>query len=278
MITRRKGHGAGSSGRRVARDPKGDGCTVMASDPPPSAERRLSHEGTTGFLAGGGVPWNPRRAARRGRPLLRRAAALVLVAAVGLALGAGVSSGALGPAGRALGRLMDFYCGVVALVGLSLAVMVGLLATGRVVPSRHRLRAQIAHRVFAFVAVTSLAAHIATQLVRHRVGVLASLVPAGTAGHPLSLGLGVVACYLMVVAVVGGVVRGRFAEIRRPWLWRLLHLTAYAAWPAAVAHGLTCGRPAAVWVTASYLACLSAVAAGTAVRPLLRPAESRRTP
>ncbi|MCP2340992.1 hypothetical protein [Actinomadura rupiterrae] len=244
----------------------------MASDPPPSVQRRLSHEGTTGFLAGGGALPRPRPRRRHVLAGVR----LVLVAAAGLALGAGVSSGALGPAGRALGRFLDFYAGVVSLVGLSLAVMVGLLATGRVVPSRHRLTAQIAHRVFAFVAVVSLGVHIATQLLRHRVGALAAFVPAGTAGHALSLALGVVACYLMVVAVAGGIVRGRFAEIRRPWLWRVLHLTAYVAWPAAVAHGLTCGRPAAVWVTGSYLLCLAAVAAGIAVRPLLRPAESRR--
>ncbi|WP_083982457.1 hypothetical protein [Actinomadura hibisca] len=189
--------------------------------------------------------------------------------ALGLLLGLAVSLGWTGPAARATGRFLDFYGGVFSLVALSLAVMVGLLATDRALLSPgHRVRAQAVHRGFAFVAVATLALHLATQLARHRVGPLEALVPTG-GDHLADYGLGTLACHLMVVAIGSGIVRGRFAASGRPWMWRALHLTAYLAWPVAVAHGLTSGREPAAWVTAAYLLCLAGVALALVARPFL---------
>ncbi|WP_207401267.1 hypothetical protein, partial [Actinomadura roseirufa] len=203
--------------------------------------------------------------------------ALAAVAAAGLLLGAAVSSGRALPALRAVGSFLDFYCGVFALVSLSLTVMVGLLATDRaLLAPRHRVRAQAVHRATAFLAVSTLALHVSSQLIRHRIGAVQAFLPY-SGNHLADYGLGTLALYLLVVAVAGGVARGRFAGARHPWAWRATHLTAYAAWPVGILHGLTSGRAPATWVTAGYLLCLAAVAIALAARPLLRPRE-RRTP
>ncbi|MFD0687407.1 hypothetical protein [Actinomadura fibrosa] len=194
---------------------------------------------------------------------------------IGLLTGFAFASGTFLPALRAIGSLLDFYSGVVALVALSLTVMIGLLATGRtVLAPRHRVRAQAVHRATAFVALAALVPHIAAQLVRHRLGAVQAFVPV-SGRHLLGYGLGTAAFYLLVTAAASGIARGRFAGGRRPWAWRAVHLTAYAAWPPAVAHGLTAGRTPAPWVTAAYALCLGAVALALAARPVLRPRERR---
>ncbi|WP_131761129.1 hypothetical protein, partial [Actinomadura fibrosa] len=155
---------------------------------------------------------------------------------IGLLTGFAFASGTFLPALRAIGSLLDFYSGVVALVALSLTVMIGLLATGRtVLAPRHRVRAQAVHRATAFVALAALVPHIAAQLVRHRLGAVQAFVPV-SGRHLLGYGLGTAAFYLLVTAAASGIARGRFAGGRRPWAWRAVHLTAYAAWPPAVAH------------------------------------------
>ncbi|MFI6522073.1 hypothetical protein ACIBF1_41455, partial [Spirillospora sp. NPDC050679] len=218
--------------------------------------------------AGGNRPraGAPRPAGRGGAPLT----------AVGPRLGRGAPRARPGPPARAAGRFLDFYCGVFSLVALSLAVMIGLLATDRALLSpAHRVRAQAVHRGFAFVAVATLLLHLAAQLARHRVGPLEALAPTG-GDHLADYGLGTLACYLMVVAVGSGIARGRFAECGRPWMWRTLHLTAYLAWPVAIVHGLTSGREPAAWVTAAYLLCAAGVALALVARPFLLRHAGRR--
>ncbi|MGI5169133.1 hypothetical protein ACQEU3_32770 [Spirillospora sp. CA-253888] len=252
----------------------------MVPDRRSSSGRRLAHEMTMGFGVGTGTTPQPEAPARRGRrgPFRRWSLLLggAVLTALGLLLGLAVSLGWTGPAARTAGRLLDHYCGVFSLVALSLAVMVGLLATDRTLLSpAHRVRAQAAHRGFAFVAVATLLLHLATQLARHRVGPLEALAPTG-GDHLADYGLGTLACYLMVVAVGSGIVRGRFAESGRPWMWRALHLTAYLAWPVAIVHGLTSGREPAAWVTAAYLLCVAGVALALIARPFLLRYAGRR--
>ncbi|MFP3962956.1 hypothetical protein SMC26_11605 [Actinomadura fulvescens] len=183
-------------------------------------------------------------------------------------LGMAISMGRAGPAARALGRFLDFYCGVFALVTLSLAVMVGVLATDRtILAPAHRVHAQAVHRALAFAAVAMLAAHLATQLSRHRVGIAEAFVPFSSS---VTFALGTVAFYLLLVAVASGIARGRFALTGRPWAWRLLHLSAYVAWPMGIWHGLTAGREAAPFVKTAYALCLGAVALALIARPFLR--------
>ncbi|MBO2441906.1 hypothetical protein [Actinomadura nitritigenes] len=260
----------------------------MAPEGPPPGDvprRGPAHEMTGAFLAGPGggprpVPAPAVAPARPGRTGGRRgriAAGAAAAAVAGALLGLGAESGGSPSVLRPVGRFLDFYCGVFALVALSLTVMIGLLATDRaILASRHRLRAQAVHRATAFLAVAMLAVHIDSQLAEHRVGIAQALLPL-PGRHAADYGIGVIAFYLLLLAVAGGIARGRFAGTRHPWVWRATHLTAYAAWPLGIWHGLTSGRAPAVWVTAGYLLCVAAVVLALAARPVLRPRE-RRTP
>ncbi|WP_433478807.1 hypothetical protein ACQPZP_18245 [Spirillospora sp. CA-142024] len=211
----------------------------------------------------------PARAPGRGRVPRGVLLSAAATGAVGVLLGLGISSGVLLPELRAIGSFLDFYCGVFALVSLSLTVMVGVVATDRVIlsPAR-RVHAQAVHRALAFIAVAMLILHLTSQLARHRVGAVQAFLPLSF-HHLGDYGLGTLAFYLLVVAFAGGVARGRFAAARRPWVWRVLHLAAYAAWPIGVLHGLTSGRAPARWVTGGYLICLAGVAVALAARPVL---------
>jgi len=175
-----------------------------------------------------------------------------------------------------LGRgvsFLEYYVGVFALVALTATVALGLLTTERVFLSpANRVRAQFAHRAAAFAGMAFLLTHISLMISLNHVPVAAAVIP--VAG--VYVGFGAVAFDLMVVAVVTGMVRGRFAVTGKPWLWRLMHTSAYLAWPVSILHGLTAGRFAASWVSWSYMACLAAVGSALLVRvlaTLLRPAE-----
>ncbi|WP_101783885.1 hypothetical protein [Nonomuraea indica] len=173
-----------------------------------------------------------------------------------------------------LGRgvaFLELYAGVFALMLFTATVGLGLLTTERVFLSpANRVRAQLAHRATAVIGLGYLVTHVVLMMTLSHVPVTAVLLP--TAG--LWVALGAVSFNLLVMVLVTGVVRGRFAVSGRPWMWRLLHGGAYLAWPVAVLHGLTAGRPAAGWVVWSYAACLAAVGAALLVRvlaTLLRP-------
>jgi hypothetical protein len=158
-------------------------------------------------------------------------------------------------------RFLLYYSGVFALIALSAAVAAGLLATDRTLmtPER-RIFAQALHRTASLIGVSALANHIMLQVLAHRARVIDGFVPFMAARSTFYLGLGTVASDLFVVIIVTGALRKRFARGRRPWAWRALHVTAYAAWPMAVLHGLLAGRPAKPYVDWSYGGCLAAVA------------------
>ncbi|MEU6713073.1 hypothetical protein ABZ897_16450 [Nonomuraea sp. NPDC046802] len=174
-----------------------------------------------------------------------------------------------------LGRgvsFLEFYAGVFALVLLTTTAGLGLLTTERVFLSpSNRVRAQFAHRATALGGLGFLLTHITLMISLGHVPPGAALVP--VAG--LDVGLGALAFELMLVAVFTGIMRGRFAVRARPWIWRILHSAAYVAWPIAIMHGLTAGRPPAGWVAWSYVACLAAVGGALVVRVL---ATVRRPP
>ncbi|MER6943237.1 hypothetical protein ABT294_04365 [Nonomuraea sp. NPDC000554] len=164
--------------------------------------------------------------------------------------------------GQAVGFL-EFYLGVFALVTLTATVALGLITTERVFLSpANRVRAQFAHRGAALLGMAFLVSHISFMVTLGHAPVGAVVVP--VAG--IYVGFGTIAFDLMLVVLLTGVLRGRFAERGAPWLWRLLHSLVYVAWPASIAHGMTAGRPPADWVLWSYLACLAAVASALLVR------------
>jgi hypothetical protein len=212
-----------------------------------------------------------KRVARVGhtKPHNRRRAALILsvptlslvlpALAVDIASAGGTSQFTRSAA--AIARFLLYYSGVFALIALSAAVAAGLLATDRTLmtPDR-RIFAQALHRTMSLIGVSALANHIMLEVLAHRARAVDGFVPFMAARSTFYMGLGTVASDLFVVIIVTGALRKRFTKGARPWAWRALHVTAYAAWPMAVLHGLLAGRPAKPYVDWSYGGCLAAVA------------------
>ncbi|WFE41692.1 hypothetical protein [Micromonospora sp. WMMD998] len=160
----------------------------------------------------------------------------------------------------------EFFAGVVALVSLSLTVMLGLLATDRLVLLiRHRVLLQSAHRATGVLGVAGLVFHVITKIAIGRAGPTDAVVPF-VGGNGLYVGLGTVAALLMVGVLWTGLIRVRFAGVGPKWFWRSLHSMAYVSWPFALFHGLNAGRAAKSWVVLSYLACVLLVLVALLVR------------
>jgi hypothetical protein len=159
----------------------------------------------------------------------------------------------------ALQRYMAFYAGVYALVGMSITIMVGLLATDRILLRiGHRVLAQAVHRAVSMATMAFLVAHLVVKILTHRAVAADAVV-----FRPTALGLGALAFDLMLLIMTTGIMRAWFADSSRPGLWRALHAVAYIAWPVAIVHGLVAGRHPAGWVTWGYV--LSLVIVGLAL-------------
>jgi len=161
----------------------------------------------------------------------------------------------------------EYYMGVLSLVALSITIMLGLVATDRLVLSiRQRVLLQSAHRTFGIIAVGALFLHLWTKLMEAHIGVIDIFIPFLRPGNTLFVGLGTVSAWIMVVSMWTGIVRSKFIGRGKPWMWRSIHATSYLMWPIALVHGLNAGRPAAVWVIVSYVVCILGVLLGLAVR------------
>jgi len=162
---------------------------------------------------------------------------------------------------------LNFYIGVVSLVSLSLTVMAGLVSTDRIILKiGHRVLFQGIHRATAILAMVALGIHIAVKVLAAHAALGDAVVPFFSQGRSLFIGFGTIAAYLMLLSFWVGIARIRFIGRARPWLWRVLHCSAYASWLVALAHGLNAGRPAATWVVVSYLACVIGVSLALLVR------------
>jgi len=196
----------------------------------------------------------------------------------------GVRSGAAGPAGEHLpkvmvgllaalivvvfalvmtkpGREIDaatqsfmlFYAGVFALIGLSASVGAGLLATDRIfMTPGHRVMAQAAHRAVSFGALAFLIIHIVTEILAQRVHAIDAFIPFLSPYRTFYIGLGTIASDLILLLVVTSILRKRFTAHGKAWRWRAIHYTAYAAFVLGVVHGLMAGRDAKPYVDWSY--------------------------
>ncbi|MFG1777048.1 hypothetical protein ACGFIG_11535 [Micromonospora sp. NPDC049048] len=203
----------------------------------------------------------------RGARSRSRPAVAVLTVSALAALWATTMLTGVGSAAYAYGFFFtEFFAGVVTLVALSLTVMMGLLATDRLVLLiRHRVLLQSAHRATGILGVAGLLFHVLTKIATGRAAGTDAVVPF-VGGRGLYVGLGTVAALLMVSVLWTGVVRARFAGVGPKWLWRTLHSAAYLSWPFAIVHGLNAGRPAQPWVVLSYLACVLLVVLALLVR------------
>jgi hypothetical protein len=199
---------------------------------------------------------------------------LVSVAVAGLvviAAALSVAAAGNGRIGAALSAALVTCSGVLALIALTAAVMAGVVATGRhLMSAPARVMVQVIHRSVSLIAVGFLAVHILLEVASARAGPLTAILPFTGARSRFYLGLGTIASDIEIAIVVTSIARMRYASSARPRLWRIVHLSIYAAWPLAIVHGLyEPGRPAA-WVGWTYLLCLAAVAIAVATRYTMR--------
>ncbi|MGI5324491.1 hypothetical protein [Actinomadura nitritigenes] len=211
-------------------------------------------------------------------PAGRRTLKITLMAA---GLAAAAVAGRTGRAAHLLTAahtFLEFFSGVFTLVGLTGAVVFGLLAASRFTPIRLRILAQSGHRAAATLSLSFLAVHIVLKVLEKHASALDAVLPAaGFQGHGLMVSLGPVAGDLMILAALTGVARGRFIGAGRAWTWRLLHLAVYVCWPVALVHGLQAGRAAKSWVVYSYLLCAAAVVLLVLVRLAIASRHRRTT-
>ena len=175
-------------------------------------------------------------------------------------------------------RFMLYYAGVLALVGLTGSVLLGLVATDRIVMTPgHRVMAQAVHRALSFGTLAFLIIHIVTEILAQRSHAIDAVVPFLSPYRTFYIGLGTIASDLIVLLVVTSILRKRFTAHGKAWRWRAIHYTSYVAFVFGVLHGLLGGRTAKPYVDWSYGFAIAVVALGLAVRFLaisLRPKES----
>ena len=114
------------------------------------------------------------------------------------------------------------------------------------------------HRNLSLLAVVFLGVHVATTLADTYapIGVKDAFIPFLSSYRPLWLGLGAVACDLLLALIVTSLLRVRLG-LRT---WRLTHWFAYACWPVALLHALGTGSdPRAGWLQVLAAACVGAV-------------------
>jgi hypothetical protein len=175
-------------------------------------------------------------------------------------------------------HFMLYYAGVLALVGLTGSVLLGLVATDRIVMTPgHRVMAQAVHRAFSFGTLVFLIIHITTEILAQRSHALDAVVPFLSPYRTFYIGLGTIASDLILLLVITSVLRRRFTANGSAWRWRAMHYSSYAAFVFGVLHGLLGGRAAKPYVDWSYGFAIAVTAFGLAVRFLavsLRPKES----
>jgi methionine sulfoxide reductase heme-binding subunit len=150
--------------------------------------------------------------------------------------------------------------GLMALVLLTVVVMVGVVTrSGRPLPGLPRFAIVAVHRNAGLCAAVLLLIHVITLLFDPyaQLRLLDTVVPFTSAYRSLWVGLGTVALDLILAVIVTSMLRHRIGA--RPW--RAVHWLSYAAWPAAVLHGLKAGSDAGqTWFLAATLLCVAAVA------------------
>jgi sulfoxide reductase heme-binding subunit YedZ len=156
--------------------------------------------------------------------------------------------------------------GAVALILLTLALVVGIAAIGRVTTPRWpRFAVDGLHRTSSMLAIAFLAVHIVTAVLDSfaPISLVDAVVPFVGTYRPLWLGLGATAFDLLIAVAVTSALRVRLG-LRA---WRAVHWLAYAAWPIATLHGLGTGSDLRQgWMAAVYAGCAAAVVVAVIIR------------
>lgn len=156
--------------------------------------------------------------------------------------------------------------GAVALLLLTVVVALGVADVRRWSSPRFpRFLIDALHRNVALLAVLFLTLHILTTLLDGfaPISLLAAFVPFTSAYRPLWLGLGAIACDLLIALVASSLLRRHIGHRT----WQAIHWCAYACWPLALVHGFGTGSDAkSGWLLALSILCIAVVIAAIAGR------------
>jgi predicted ferric reductase len=150
--------------------------------------------------------------------------------------------------------------GLVSLALLSLAVVLGILSTSRAPVGKAwpRFLNQGLHRNVSLIGVALLVLHIGTAVADDFVSVRLRdvFLPVGGLYRPIWLGAGAAAIDVVLLVTVTSLIRVRLGHRT----WRTIHWAAYAAWGLAVVHGLGTGSDAKLqWALSLQAACIGCV-------------------
>ena len=150
--------------------------------------------------------------------------------------------------------------GVVSLILLTAVTALGLLSVGGWQrPGWPRFLTAELHGNLALMSVAFVAVHVTSVILDPftALGVSAATIPFASSYRPIWVGLGVISVYLFLAMIVTSLLRDRIGI----GAWRVIHFTAYAGWPLALAHGLGSGSDAfSVWLLPIEVACAAVVA------------------
>jgi len=156
--------------------------------------------------------------------------------------------------------------GIVTLLLLTASIALGVITAGRwMTPRLPRFVVAGLHRNLTLLAVVLLAVHVASTVADRYtpIGLKDAFVPFASAYRPVWLGLGALACDLLLAIVVTSLLRARIGYRS----WRAAHWLAYASWPLALVHALGTGSDARFgWMAALAGACLAIVGAAVLAR------------
>ncbi|MHB1469312.1 MAG: ferric reductase-like transmembrane domain-containing protein [Solirubrobacteraceae bacterium] len=156
--------------------------------------------------------------------------------------------------------------GAVAMLLLTLVVALGVADVRRLSSPRvPRFLIDALHRNAALLAVLFLAIHIITTVLDGfaPISLIAAFIPFTSSYRPLWLGLGTVACDLLIALVASSLLRRQLGHRA----WQAIHWCAYACWPFALIHGLGTGSDAkSGWLLALTVVCTAAILSAVAVR------------
>jgi sulfoxide reductase heme-binding subunit YedZ len=150
--------------------------------------------------------------------------------------------------------------GLVSLVLLSLAVVLGISATSRAPVGKAwpRFLNQGLHRNVSLIGLTLLVVHIGTAVADDYVSVRLRdvFLPVGGLYRPVWLGAGAAALDAMLLLTLTSLARVRLGHRA----WRAIHWSAYGVWALAVVHGLGTGSDAKLhWALSVQAACAACV-------------------
>ena len=164
--------------------------------------------------------------------------------------------------------------GIVSLILFSVVACLGLLAVARAQSTWWpRFLTVEVHRSLALLSVAFLAVHIVTAVFDPftHLGPLAAVLPFASTYRPFQVALGVISLYLATAMIITSLMRDRIGHAA----WRLIHWSAYAAWPLAVVHSITAGSDGtAPWMLVVTGLCVFAV--GTALFFRLQAGDTNR--